>query len=68
MYSHNTLVYICTAHCYYLFEGDLVSKAEARQRIEEYDKDTIDSLYLLHLRYVSSNYARALLNYPVLGT
>ena len=34
--------------------GDLISKAEARQRIEEYEKDEIDSLYLLHLRYISS--------------
>lgn len=49
------LVNICTAYCYYLIKGDLVSKAQARQRIEEYEKDEIDSLYLLHLRYVSSN-------------
>lgn len=59
---HYLFVDICTAHCYCLFTGDLVSKAAARVRIEEYEKDEIDSLYLLHLRYVSSKIARAQLN------
>lgn len=39
-----------------MFAGDLISKAEAQQRTEDYEKDEIDSLHFLHLRYIFANF------------
>lgn len=60
-------LYVCafvTAYWYLAHTGDLVSKAEAQQRIKEYEEDEIDSLYFLHLRYVSSSCATCISSIP----